>query len=820
MLFASFLSNETGNILDLSMSTRTGSRSSSIDSQVSSLNRNDDSCQPASTSSTNGTDDSSSNTDSGIKSTRITATRAKSKVPMKKSQVISCSDPGEASFDFEKYKGIISKWNIGDGKGNLVRCEICMKYPDLVKRYRSNRKMPPITTSDGTGNRTIVLNEHLESRYHLASMEKYKNDKLKATGKAGPTEIVRMISASNVQKANRMSRYFMSVYTDAKALTASAYSWPGRIFTSEYGREYHINQPDQNDDALQKLNLQYMSPVAYADFLEAIVHVEKNVIVHKLESCLAISLRVDGSIDRTSIDKIYVLGKIVNAEGKIETLFLGVDQQEERGAKGLYATIEKIMNKHESNMWDKLLRKMSSFVTDGASINVGEHKGLWRLIDNAALAAGAEQPITKIWCAAHRSDLVVRDLGKFVSEVPAAIKKCSSISSFIRRSAVRLVQLKKIAREKHLPLRMLPTYHEVRWTEFSLQLLSSILTSWRGLVYFFQQLIDDNDEHSAEAFGYMSFLTDFDNFQLLCFLGDVFQILSKFQKQLQSDTLNIISLDGFVKEFKHSLNNLNDFKLLGGWEESFVTYCKENDYKKYYVDDIEVKKSCRRMPCTRNFAFVREEILKKMDEFTTIRFNGPTDVECDTMMPFFKFENNNQVHVRNVHEIMASDVDISSLYIQFERICNNTELKNMALPKLLQHLVKVDNTDSFTEMVLVLARLIAATPHSADVERSISANNLLKTALRSSIKIHTENNFLFIHFNLPPLINWDPQNAVNYWFTAKERRVHNLTVENENRQTKKRPFFKGVFPQARECDEVINADFHEIEEPTTKRRCF
>lgn len=126
------------------------------------------------------------------------------------------------------------------------------------------------------------------------------------------------------------------------------------------------------------------------------------MIVRKLESCLAISLRADGSIDRTSIDKIYVLAKIVNAEGKLETLFLGVDEQEEKGAKGLYATIEKIMNKHETNMWNKLLKKMSSFVRDGASNNVGEHKGLWRLIDNAALTAGAQLPITKIWCTPQR----------------------------------------------------------------------------------------------------------------------------------------------------------------------------------------------------------------------------------------------------------------------------------------------------------------------------------------------------------------------------------------------------------------------------------
>lgn len=124
---------------------------------------------------------------------------------------------------------------------------------------------------------------------------------------------------------------------------------------------------------------------------------------------------------------------------------------------------------------------------------------------------------------------------------------------------------------------------------------------------------------------------------------------------------------------------------------------------------------------------------------------------------------------------MASDVDISNLYIQFEGICNNTELKKMNLSKLLLHLVECDSTNSYTEIILVLARLVAATPHSADVERSISANNLQKTALKSSIKISTENNFLFIHFNLPPL--------------GSRNGIHEMQSIIGSRQTKKQSFF-------------------------------
>lgn len=431
--------------LDLSTDTsRTSSRSTSIESCVSSLKDNGESFQSiALEPSSHSKNDFLLHTKSAEGPTQTPSTKAKSKLTGNRAKTNSSPDVVEPKFDFEKYKGIMLKWNIGDGKGNLVRCEICNKYPDLVRQLCPNRKPPPITTSIGTGNRSCILNEHIETKYHLACMDKFKNDKLKGTGgNPVPIEIGRMISAANTQKANTISRYMMSIYTDAKSLTSSAYSWPGRILTSEYGCKYHINQPKQNENALQKMNMQYMSPAAHKDFLQSIVHVEKNLILQKLESCLAISLRADGSIDRTCIDKIYVLAKVVNTEGKLETLFLGVGEHEERGANGLYRTIEEIINKHGNNLWNKLLRKISSIVTDGASINVGEHNGLWRLIGNAALGACAQQPIMKIWCAAHRSDLAIKDLSKHVPEVPAAIKKCASISSFVPRSAVRLKLLK------------------------------------------------------------------------------------------------------------------------------------------------------------------------------------------------------------------------------------------------------------------------------------------------------------------------------------------------------------------------------------------
>lgn len=240
-------------------------------------------------------------------------------------------------FDFNSYVGIIKKWKPHVGVGNRIRCEICFKYQDTVRMYGVSRRNAQITTAEGTGNRTDVLKAHLITPYHLACMKRHAREQSKDQrrengdvdigGSSAHTTLERMVSALNAEKSDTISRFMMATYTDAKVLTSSAFSWPARIFTSEYARNYHINDRSGNREKMRKTNLQYMNPMAHSDFLECIVDVDRHVVSEKLASCLAMSLRADGSIDRTNIDKIYLLARIINVSGDMETLFLGIGEQ-------------------------------------------------------------------------------------------------------------------------------------------------------------------------------------------------------------------------------------------------------------------------------------------------------------------------------------------------------------------------------------------------------------------------------------------------------------------------------------------------------------
>lgn len=288
------------------------------------------SCQPESESVTE--------SDNFIPSTECTDTDEDStpdlnvRITKKSKQKNEQKKKASQSFDFNKYVGIIKKWKSPTGIGNRIRCEMCFKYRDTVHMYAISRKNAQITKEEGTGNRTDVLEAHLITPYHIACMERHTQEL--AHGANIGTDIdddhvlfEKQLTASNSEKADKISRYMMAIYTDAKLLSPSAYSWPARIFSNEYSRNYSIINPQENQEAMHKINLQYMSPAANSDFLKCIVEVDRNVVAQKLESCLAVSLRVDGSIDRTNIDKIYVLAQTINAAGDKEMLFLGIGEQ-------------------------------------------------------------------------------------------------------------------------------------------------------------------------------------------------------------------------------------------------------------------------------------------------------------------------------------------------------------------------------------------------------------------------------------------------------------------------------------------------------------
>lgn len=112
-----------------------------------------------------------------------------------------------------------------------------------------------------------------------------------------------LISKNNQKLADHFAKLCNNTFHDAKRLTLSAWSWPSWHVAAEAGQAFSFNSPNSCIIS-DNLNLNYVNPPAHLEIMSSIVESDKDEFSAKIKDCLALSLRVDGSVDRTQIDKI------------------------------------------------------------------------------------------------------------------------------------------------------------------------------------------------------------------------------------------------------------------------------------------------------------------------------------------------------------------------------------------------------------------------------------------------------------------------------------------------------------------------------------
>lgn len=145
-----------------------------------------------------------------------------------------------------------------------------------------------------------------------------------------------------------------------------------------------------------------------------------------------------------------------------------------------------------------------------------------------------------------------------------------------------------------------------------------------------------------------------------------------------------------------------------------------------------------------DFGTIKKDIVQSTIERLSKRFDTDFDMN-ELIKPFVNFKES--ADIRQIHSRFAPDLNLMSLSLQYDEIITlSDEIKfNDDLQQTIKTLLQNKN---YEDVVTVLARIAASTPHSADVERAISANNLLKTALRNNMSLETEQKYLYIYFNI------------------------------------------------------------------------
>ena len=446
--------------------------------------------------------------------------------------------------------------------------------------------------------------------------------------------------------------------------------------------------------------------------------------------------------------------------------------------------------------WEALLQEVSSVATDGASINTGCKAGLWVFLDDDKKKIESPLPFLKIWCSVHRSALAWGEFtnGKYaVREIKTVLDICVSLTGYFHKSGLRTKAIKMTAEELKKKFYSFPTYHEVRWTEFTYNLLLSVVKNYVVLIKYFEDSIKIEKDNEAE--GYLNFFKTKDKILMLCFLTDLAYSYARFQKGIQGDEVLIFDIEDKARDYLVTLGELETKPLLGGWEERFYEDLNSEDDETYTFHGITlIKNKTKRRKIHhlyvsefRSFDSVRSESCLVLKNFFTNRLDMPFTKDVKILQTL-----NNSVtddEIKLCHKVICPDFDLLNFASSYREAaaCDQLKGKKITEKNVLKSILKVDH---WRPLAVAMARIIAATPHSADVERLISYYNILKTSDRSSLSPATIKNQLYIKINMPTLSEFDPQPAINYWVNLKERhpKPHTKAVYQ--------PYFKNVFAES------------------------
>ena len=80
----------------------------------------------------------------------------------------------------------------------------------------------------------------------------------------------------------------------------------------------------------------------------------------------------------------------------------------------------------------------------------------------------------------------------------------------------------------------------------------------------------------------------------------------------------------------------------------------------------------------------------------------------------------------------------------------------------------LQNDPDYQPAIVALASIIAAKPHSMNVERIVSSYNLIKSTDRSSLSGDTVQDYLVVR-HMSPVAKFDVRPAAEEWITRRER---------------------------------------------------
>ena len=184
-----------------------------------------------------------------------------------------------------------------------------------------------------------------------------------------------------------------------------------------------------------------------------------------------------------------------------------------------------------------------------------------------------------------------------------------------------------------------------------------------------------------------------------------------------------------------------------------IPYVRKEEEATYIISKYQKKGS---------YDAIRNEVLLSINTFLRQRFD---DTDFADLAAIKNLPSAKEKDLRKLHAAIVPDQSLADFVQSCLEVGQMTELNNSDPRLLLKAIIGDKSTKS---LHLALARIIAAKPQLADVERLISTYNKIKTDGRSSISPETLCKCIFIAINMPDLASFDFRSPAKLWLEKNE----------------------------------------------------
>jgi hypothetical protein len=299
---------------------------------------------------------------------------------------------------------------------------------------------------------------------------------------------------------------------------------------------------------LQKLNgvilgETYQNQISFAMLLNYTALHFKHKLVDNIRKSKFITLLTDGSTTKKCIEYEAVLVKYI-PENEINSKmsFLGLCDIENATSEGLAKAISECLNQAGIPDWQE---RLISLTVDGASVNIGKHKGLVNMLESP----------THIHCYNHLLDLCLKDALNNSAMASKTIALLRSINTFYRSSPKLTRELKRAAVALDIKLLSFKPICDTRWANSLQSSLIAVLDNYESIVQHLTNIVSQhasgytsNVKSSAKSI--LKDLLMYDTVHFCYALRDFLDIVSKVSLQLEKENINICDATDCIKNLK------------------------------------------------------------------------------------------------------------------------------------------------------------------------------------------------------------------------------------------------------------------------------